>query len=47
MNRNERRNYRGRHILTNDYSCETDTWLSGINNNVLVFGPSGAGKTRN
>lgn len=38
--------YQGRHILAKDVRTETDTWQSGINNNVLVFGPSGAGKTR-
>ena len=43
---NRRMNYHGSHILTNDYSAETDTWVSGLNNNVLIYGPSGAGKTR-
>ena len=43
---NRRKNYQGSHILSDDYSAETDTWKSGLNNNVLVFGPSGAGKTR-
>ena len=41
-----RKNYQGTHILTDDFSSSTDTWISGINNNVLVFGPSGSGKTR-
>lgn len=41
-----RENYKGKHILANNVSTETDTWESGINNNVLLFGPSGAGKTR-
>ena len=44
---NPRKNYAGKHILAEGYSTDTDTWVSGINNNVLVFGPSGAGKTRN
>lgn len=43
---NGRDNYRGRHILAKDVTTGTDTWESGINNNVLIFGPSGAGKTR-
>ena len=43
---NKRTNYRGSHILSQEVRTETDTWRSGINNNVLVFGPSGAGKTR-
>ena len=43
----ERSSYEGAHILTADYSAQTDIWESQLNNNVLVFGPSGAGKTRN
>ena len=41
-----RTNYQGTHILTNDYAAETDSRKSGLNNNVLIMGPSGAGKTR-
>ena len=41
-----RENYRGEHILAKGITTNTDTWESGINNNVLIFGPSGAGKTR-
>lgn len=41
-----RSNYCGRHILAEGVATETDTWRSGINNNVMVFGPTGAGKTR-
>ena len=41
-----RRNYQGQHILAKGITTSTDTWESGINNNVLIFGPSGAGKTR-
>lgn len=45
-NKNFRENYRGQHILANNVTVGTDTWETGINNNVLIFGPSGAGKTR-
>lgn len=41
-----RKNYRGRHILANGITMCTDSWQTGLNNNVLVFGPTGAGKTR-
>lgn len=41
-----RRAYRGRTLLTGVTSLETDTWESGLNNNVLVLGCSGGGKTR-
>ncbi len=41
-----RRAYRGRTLLTATTSFETDTWQSGLNNNVLVLGCSGGGKTR-
>ena len=44
--KNNRENYRGQHILANKITTSTDTWETGINNNVLIFGPSGAGKTR-
>ena len=43
---NNRNNYKGKHILAKGVTTSTDTWESGINNNVLIFGPSGAGKTR-
>ena len=46
MKTNNRLNYQGKHILTNDYFADTDTWMSGLNNNVLIYGPTGAGKTR-
>ena len=42
-----RKNYSGTHYLAEGYSFDTDTWKSGTNNNVLVIGPTGAGKTRN
>ena len=41
-----RANYRGTHILAKGVSTNTDSWETKINNNVLIFGPSGAGKTR-
>ena len=42
-----RENYAGTHYLAEGHSFDTDTWKSGTNNNVLVIGPTGAGKTRN
>lgn len=33
-------------ILAKDRFMDNDTWRTGINNNDLVIGPSGAGKTR-
>lgn len=44
--KNIRRNYNTSSILAKDYYISNDTWQTGINNNVLVIGPSGAGKTR-
>ncbi len=41
-----RRAYRGQTLLTKATSLQTDTWESGLNNNVLVLGTSGGGKTR-
>ncbi len=38
--------YRGSTIVGRDRSLETDSFLTGLNDNVLVIGPSGAGKTR-
>ena len=43
---NNRKNYRGTHILAENHVFSTDTWETGTNNNVLVFGPTGSGKTR-
>ena len=43
---NNRTNYKNHHILAKGHYTSTDTWETGINNNVLIFGPSGAGKTR-
>lgn len=36
-------NYR---ILAEGHTISNDTWLTGLNNNDLIIGPSGAGKTR-
>ncbi len=41
-----RRAYSGQTLLTKATSLQTDTWQSGLNNNVLVLGSSGGGKTR-
>lgn len=41
-----RRAYRGRTLLTARTSLEADAWQTGLNNNVLVLGCSGGGKTR-
>lgn len=43
---NNRAAYQGECILTANHSRATDTWESGLNNNVLVLGCSGGGKTR-
>ena len=41
-----RRAYSGKTLLTACTQLETDTWQSGLNNNVLVLGCSGGGNTR-
>lgn len=33
-------------ILARDQCISNDTWATGLNNNDLIIGPSGAGKTR-
>lgn len=33
-------------ILAHGHTISNDTWLTGLNNNDLIIGPSGAGKTR-
>lgn len=43
----ERSAYQGSMPLTANRTADTDTWRSGLNNNVLVLGSSGCGKTRN
>lgn len=42
-----RRSYQGETLLSANRSVNCDTWQSGLNNNVLVLGASGGGKTRN
>lgn len=42
-----RQAYRGSTILGKGLTLSTDTWETGLNNNMLVLGSSGAGKTRN
>lgn len=44
---NDRIAYTGELVLTARRSASMDTWKTGLNNNVLVLGSSGAGKTRN
>ncbi len=41
-----RRAYRNHTLLTGQTALPTDTWQTGLNNNVLVLGCSGGGKTR-
>ena len=38
--------YRGKTLVGRDRALETDSFETGLNNNMLVIGPSGAGKTR-
>lgn len=47
MNNSVRTAFAGTHILSKDIAFDTDTWETQVNNNVLIIGPSGAGKTRN
>lgn len=44
---NPRAAYAGELLLTASHSASTDAWQTGLNNNVLVLGCSGGGKTRN
>lgn len=44
---NSRAAYAGKLILTSTRSESMDSWVTGLNNNVLVLGFSGSGKTRN
>lgn len=39
--------YAGELLLTRERAASMDTWKTGLNNNVLVLGSSGSGKTRN
>ncbi|WP_296059849.1 type IV secretory system conjugative DNA transfer family protein [uncultured Ellagibacter sp.] len=43
----QRSAYQGETLLSANRSVNCDTWRSGLNNNVLVLGSSGGGKTRN
>lgn len=40
------KNVKSRRILAKDVFVSNDTWVTGINNNDLLVGPAGAGKTR-
>ncbi|WP_308622528.1 type IV secretory system conjugative DNA transfer family protein [uncultured Enorma sp.] len=42
----DRAAYQGKTIVGRNRTIETDSFQTGINNNMLVIGPSGAGKTR-
>ena len=44
---NAREAYQGTIIFTERHSADTDSWKTGMNNNILVLGCSGSGKTRN
>lgn len=44
---NARAAYAGQLILTSEHAASMDSWATGLNNNVLVLGCSGSGKTRN
>lgn len=44
---NARAAYAGQLILTSEHTASMDSWATGLNNNVLVLGCSGSGKTRN
>lgn len=46
-NENDRAAYAGELILTSERSESMDSWATGLNNNVLVLGCFGSGKTRN
>ena len=43
----DRSAYKGETILGKGLTLSTDIWETGLNNNMLVLGSSGAGKTRN
>ena len=44
---NARAAYAGQLILTSGHAASMDSWATGLNNNVLLLGCSGSGKTRN
>ena len=39
-------NVRSNRILAKGVTASNDTWVTGLNNNDLLIGPSGGGKTR-
>ena len=39
-------NVKSKRILAKDIFVSNDTWVTGINNNDLLVGPAGSGKTR-
>ena len=43
----DRTPYAGELLLTSGRTASMDSWQTGLNNNVLVLGSSGSGKTRN
>ena len=47
VDNNTRMNYDHTHLLAKGRAFSTDSWKTGMNNNVLIVGPTGAGKTRN
>lgn len=44
---NGRAAYQGNIVFTKHIAANTDSWQTGMNNNILVLGCSGSGKTRN
>ena len=44
---NSRAAYQGNIVFTKHIAANTDSWQTGMNNNILVLGCSGSGKTRN
>ena len=44
--RSSRAAYQGELLLTRNHSANADSWATGLNNNILVLGCSGGGKTR-
>ena len=39
-------NVKSKRIFAKDVFVSNDTWVTGINNNDLLVGPAGSGKTR-
>lgn len=42
----DRSSYQSVTIIAKDHTLDCDTWKTGLNNNMLVLGPTGSGKTR-